>query len=733
MSKKNKLMMMLIAGVLGISTILHGGYWDWGWGSYGVGSVEDVARFDWSCVNFGNVPESQVTIDRCNAILKLNPNHKFLLRLWPVGGGGSVFRNVSVFDYHYGQGYRERVLARIESQVKLIRDNISDPRAICALTFCEELPGHVSSFSIMRRAGQKDKFIGFKEMAPYREQVQKELGAEFDPKREEHMRFWGKKFVSMLDEAHRLMKKLCPSAKVIYWQATAHRTIDMVDKYQHGVLPFKLSDILGPDRCDGIFAYPNNQRIWERQTIEPIKKYDCVMFSQISTPSYMRLEQFDKTVETARWKNPNNLGTFLYSGYEPRPNAFNAIKESKNTSKWRNLNYQNRWFGWKHKIGLDIVNKALTPQVSFVYDFTDKVPGEIVNISVQALNRRDASWFGGDATLAEIDLTTELILPDCLKLAAENSFPLKVSVGKMSGEAVKVVNTWQVQVVTPIPENLTLRAQVLGKNIPSVVETSAVGVRSMPNIFLPWRLSKQYAKWLVPYCPDPVTLGGLEIQPLNVALMSPGIRTGGQECIYQGKLEADEILKISGEQAKIIPGPLFNEKVLNFKRFQDEQPRVFKEGYLLFSTPRVPFLGGDEYTMTLNGKCDKGAIAHVLAEFTGKKDGKAFKKYQDVIYSSLKKGVATKTFKTPEYGEDPGTGRVCFRFYRAKKQGELTLDSFMVRRKDGGKDVSSLLKGKLPSLVTPSYWEYFDSNPFPNRYNPLVAPIVSVRFLPPGE
>lgn len=732
MNGKGKWIVVAMA-VLGLSGAVYGKYWEWGWGSYGVGSVEDVARFDWSCVNFGNIPESQATVERCNAILKLNPGHKFLLRLWPVGGLGKVLPNASVFDYHYAPGVREKVLARLEAQVKLIRDNISNPEAVCALTFCEELPGHVSTFAIMRRAGQQNEQADFREAAPYREQVRAELGEDFNSSREEHMRFWGKKFAAMLDDAHRLMKKLCPGARVIYWQATGYRTIDMAGKYAPGVLPFSVGDILGPDRCDGVFAYPNNQRVWNIEAVEMLKRYDCVMFSQVSTPSYMRLEQFDKTVETARWEHPGNLGTFLYAGREPRPSAFNALEASKEVEKWRDIDYQNRWFGWKYGIGKEVVEKSLSPDMEIIYDLTGKKPGDIVNISVQILNRRSASWFGGDAGMAEIEPLAELVLPDCLKLAADSSIPLKTPAGKMGGEEVKVINAWYARVSGEIPEKVSLSVRVSGKNIPGTVEARAFGLRSVPDIFLPHRLSKLYARWLVPDGKTAET-GGVEIRPLdNRALREPGVRSAGGECVYRGILGGDEILRIRGRRAEVVPGPLFSEGVLNFNRAPGEKLESGADDYLLFSTPSVSFRPKTEYTLELNGRCGEGGIVHVLAEFTGKKAGRPFKKSEDMIYGNLKDGSAARTFKAPDAGLEPGSERMLFRFYRAKRQGRVALASFNLLRHAEAKDVSGALKGSLPSPAAPVYWEYFDAGPMPSRYREMTAPVVSVRFLKPGE
>jgi len=66
--------------------------------------IEDIARFDWSLVNFGSVPDNQQTVDRCNAILRVNPNHRFVIRIWPISNQGRLPNNrymATLWDYFY--------------------------------------------------------------------------------------------------------------------------------------------------------------------------------------------------------------------------------------------------------------------------------------------------------------------------------------------------------------------------------------------------------------------------------------------------------------------------------------------------------------------------------------------------------------------------------------------------------------------------------------------------------
>ena len=47
-------------------------------------------------------------------------------------------------------------------------------------------------------------------------------------------------------------------------------------------MPFYIKDLLQEGNCDGIFGYPNNDLIWQKQTMDIVQKHNCFFFSQIS-------------------------------------------------------------------------------------------------------------------------------------------------------------------------------------------------------------------------------------------------------------------------------------------------------------------------------------------------------------------------------------------------------------------------------------------------------------------
>ena len=128
-------------------------YWEWGWGTYDASPDErNIAVFDWSFIHVGNqvnnvgqmCNDHQLTT-RINRILELNPDHKFVVLFWPMFYVRQANPRLSLFDYLYQPRVKQRLNERIQQQAQLITTEIRDPRAIVAMTFLEELPGHITS------------------------------------------------------------------------------------------------------------------------------------------------------------------------------------------------------------------------------------------------------------------------------------------------------------------------------------------------------------------------------------------------------------------------------------------------------------------------------------------------------------------------------------------------------------------------------------------------------------
>ena len=293
-------------------------YWAWGWGMYSYVPVEVVARFDWSTINFGNVSADQATVDRCNAILEHNPRHKFVIRVWPIMSlGDSMAENrfqATLFHYLYKPGVREGIEANIRAQIRLVLDGIARPENVVGLTFLEELPNH---FSTGRQV------LGWKrgdpmpwDVARFESAIRADLGEPYDMVQTSHRLWWGRKYAEVLGAIHQVIKDESGGRDVLYWQATGFGALDLLAPgesiFRPDIVPIHYRDIVKAGLCDGIFGYPNNEKVWKEKTMDVVNDLGCLFFSQCSTPGRMRLAPWDRTVALARERHPGNLGTFFY-------------------------------------------------------------------------------------------------------------------------------------------------------------------------------------------------------------------------------------------------------------------------------------------------------------------------------------------------------------------------------------------------------------------------------------
>lgn len=450
-------------------------YWQWGWGDYGSGLVEDVARFDWSFINYGNVPQDERTVQRCNAILKLNPKHRFVIRFWPIMSLGKLPENRyqgTLWDYFYRPEVKGLLQENIRKQFELLQNGLSNPKSIVGMTFLEELPGHFTSGPFKRPITQA--FMPW-DMAPFTKEISVELGHPFDISQEKDALWWGKKYCQFLNEVHQYMRSLKPDCKILYWQATYYNTLDRSDKklFEPGVLPFHLEDLLKDGNCDGIFGYPNSDQVWQKQTMDLVAKNQCLFYSQTSTPAFMRLTGFTETVERVLTKHPGNLGSFVYFGRDNNIHAWNMIPEFKGNNRVHISDLQ-RWFCHHYQVGLPVARKLLQPRLYLGYDFRDKAVGDYVTLSVALYNPRDKSWFGGAGD--EVILKNVVLhlagIPDGYILPAESNSPRLLRFGDVDGGEVMEAIWWlqkerESDRFSPEQLQMEVKADGLQKNRPA--------------------------------------------------------------------------------------------------------------------------------------------------------------------------------------------------------------------------------------------------------------------------
>lgn len=728
-------------------------YWDWGWGLYGLdpgcpGRALDNARFDWTFICFGNDPADQSAVDRCNEILKLNPKHKFVIRVWSIGGLGDCPENsqqATLFHYWYKPGVREALLKETRRQVELIAKGISKPENVAGATFLEELPGHFSSCCF------RDQWANWKKGDPlpwdiqrFQKEIETELGEPFDLHSEKHRLWWGKKYVQALGEIYKVMKEAMGGKPIIYYQMTCFRSMDyqpenrpMRPEADPLVVPIYYKQIIRPGMADGIFGYPNNAKIWESQTQKPAQALKCLVFSQISQPPGMRLCKLDEMVTLARWDYPGNMGGFLFPDRGRKTRAWNELAY-QDGSYWSSTDHIRR-FGWEYKIGLDVVDRNLGPRIEMDYNLAGLKKEGFVHLQAHVFNPRHSSWYGGSVEKATLkDMKATLKVPEGFSIPPGNNAGPTLPIGDILPQAAMAVDWWvRLDKEDPsLPDKQAFQITAVAAGGARGEIRSAASDQAVPALE-PRFVTRSGDQWLEPTYRLPAYPAVVELEALNQEVMFPELSDGFRRAVYRDILRPNTRLVIGpGTKATLYGGPVFPKDIL---RFAPHQPGpdgavVFKEGYSVYQTAPVPVCSGESYAVQLIGWGKDGGRAQVLVRFDGQKEGKATHEDVTILAPALKDTRSTevaKPFRVPVF--DQRVARMRLYFYRFQSKGTLFLESFDCRRADipeKGLDVSARLEGMLDELTPPfSLWTYKDlSNP-----DEWGRPKLRLRFLSPTE
>jgi hypothetical protein len=756
MNKRRSTLALVLAGALASALLLchsparaDSRYWSWGWGLYGLRERReplDNARFDWTYVLFGNVDApDQVTIDRANEVLKLNPEHGFLIRVWPIMHLGDCPENrfqASLFHYLYHPGVRERVLAETRRQVEFVLQKLDRPENVLGATFLEELPAHFTSAPLgseWNRWKMGDPLPW--DIRRFHKQIARDLGEPFDLRNPRHRRWWGKKYVQVLGEIHRVMKQSLGERPVFYYQHPLVRALDDVradgSKARNldlRTLPIRYRELVGPGLADGMFEYPVNREMAERQHRTAIALGDLV-FSQVSIPAAMRLVSLQDMTELARWKYDGNLGTFLFP-----TNGRPTIERGYDDQTYGTSTDLIRRFAWDNRINLEIVARELSPVVSLDYDVNATEQDGFFRIRAQIWNRRDSSWFGGRYDLATLqDVRVTLRLPVGFYMAGGDGVSAVFAVGNIGPQDGRAME-WRVRAEGD-------RAVIHAGQFFSVTAEAADGTKGesvssesqhrIPHLRL-HVIARSGERWLEPtfgLASDPPSV---ELKALGDEIDSPMLaRTGIERVLYRGTLSSTTRLIIGpGTRAVLLPVSIFDERTSGFH----PHPRgpdgtvEFNEGYLIYGAVGPAVRSGERYRFRLTGRTSGGGncLAHV--RFTGMEEGKERTKDIEVPLHSLTGNLTTvesQDVEVPSF--DGGRARMALAFYRRGGSGTLFLRSFDGYRSDipaRGLDVSDRLVGSLPSLASPAtLLTYYDRSAPEDG----LARRASVRFLSSRE
>ncbi|MDD5706129.1 MAG: hypothetical protein PHR35_09405 [Kiritimatiellae bacterium] len=426
-------------------------YWDLGVGSYGAsgGKYEtycgltmlDRARMDWVYLCFGNEGANP---EMLNEYLKMNPNLKILVRLWPIiyKYDQNKRRSSATFmDYLYEEGIKEKMFGMIDSQVKSVLDHIDKPAAVYGFTFIEELPFHFSDYGLDET--DPNKIPG--DMLKYKAKFEADTGGKLTAWDAGARRWWSVKFAQAMEEINRHIKEVTGNKRVFIYIATHYKFLDWVqegeDLCQWRLFQLYWKDLVKPGVCDGFFAY-NNNSFWNKRYTELADKLDCSYFSQLSQCSGMRLASWEETVRLAETKNPHNLGYFLYITGGDKEGLWNddpSIPDNDNFHRTSIPSHTRRYCAAK-KVGMDVIARELRPRVQIVHELGKTAPGQFASIRLLIENPRDLTWFADPAEAELRNLKVKLETPPEFDVPESNSGPRELTIARLApGKHVEVL------------------------------------------------------------------------------------------------------------------------------------------------------------------------------------------------------------------------------------------------------------------------------------------------------
>ncbi len=717
-------------------------YWELGWGLYG-GEGLDAARFDWHMICFGNVGANEKTVEALNEILRLNPQHKFLIRVWPIMGAGDCEQNrhqATLFHYWYKPGVREKVLAETRRQVRLVCQGVSRPENVYGSCFLEELPGHFSSAPFGGKWKPGDDLPW--DMKRFRKEIEAELGEPLNWASREHRLWWGRKYCQALEEIHRAMKEASGGRPVFYYQATAWYTLDHLDlpifKDQDPylrIVPISYAEIVKPGVCDGIFGYPNTPTIWKNQTQTVVQQRRCLLFSQMSMPPGMRGCRFGQMVEMARWEQPGNVGSFLYATHGRKTRARNELEYQDESSFWT-LPDHVRHFAWEQKIGQAIVDRALAPAVRLVYDLSKSPKKDSIRVIAQVTNRRDASWYGRSEEQATLrNLAISLTVPEGFTILPSPSTPPTIKLGDLGPQRTCVADWWVHVGPLParIPDGGAFGAELTYAEGPSVSVRCSEPAATIAG-FEPRPIARSGDGWAEPLYDRPAMESVVELVP-TAEVFGPELGNATRTARYRDTLGPGLRLVIGpGLKARLFALPPFD---LSQRQFGagPEGPPPATAGYVVQRTKTVPVAPGQKYRITITGWARDGGQSMVQAHFVWKGPKRRQQETRDVTclvkqFGSEEASVSQEIEVPADAGQD---AKMQLLFYRFQSKGAVFYKGFDCRRADiaeEGVDVTGRLEGELPRLEPPfTEWRYRDLSD-PDAYG---RPKLTVRFLTPEE
>ena len=717
-------------------------YWQLGVGCYfgGLGALTelDAARFDWLYLGFGNIGATPETTQLLNRLLKINPKLKIVIRVWPIMGLGDCKENryqATFLHYLYKPGVKQKLLANIREQIRVVLDHIERPENVVGLTFLEELPGHFSGCPF-----RKNKTGGplTWDLERFRKEIEAERGKPLAWD-DDTRRWWAARWVQVMDEIHAAMKKHSGDRLVFYYQQTNHSTLDMVPDGspldRPMLIPIHWGDIIKPGLCDGFFAYPNSRKIWHEHYVRFATRHNWLMFSQVSHPSGMRLCPWKQCVALAKTRIPQNLGYFWYcSGACAAGKAWNADKGIPPGPEWNthrvSIGLHTRRHLALEGVGMDVVRRQPPLRLHVDLPLDAAKPGGYIHPRIIVENAREASFFLDPAEAVARNVKVELGVPRGFSLDPLVTAPATLTLGDMAPGERRVADWW-VSVGSDFdgklrgPFTVAARADGATAAVTRIDRDTAIPFAQPHEIGIPGTQWMEAAYRL----PEQEVKPRIVIEALRGPVRRPAVGAGAVAIAYAGALEAGMRLVLDPDKgARLFVEPLVAED--GSSRADAKDPcgfRSYDDGYLVIRIgargkvdPAVPL------RVTVSGKAEGGGQSLVVLRYAKKK-------------GTVDQSVLVNRFR-PEWRAvsaqaKPPEGALSLQnifLYRFKKKGKVWYGPAKVERADAkpeGTDVSDRLRGSFPTLTRSMFrvFHYTDDNP------PSIRPRVRVQLDVPAK
>lgn len=694
----------------------------------------DVARFDWMFLCFGNIGATQETVDQLNRMLKINPRLKIVIRVWPIGNLGDCKENsyqATFLHYLYAPGVKEKVLQETRSQIRLVLDGLSKPENIVGATFLEELPLHFSGAPFHKN--ETGDVVSW-DLDRFRKEIEAERGK---PLRwdDETRLWWGKKWCQVMVEINAEMKRALQGRLVFYYQQTNHASLDMVPEGtpldRPMLMPIRWTDIIKPGLCEGFFAYPNNQMIWNGY-LRLANEHNWFFFSQVAHPPY-RMCSWEECMSLAKTHVPQNMGYFYYcEGDCAASKAWNIDRSIPPGPEWNTQGVSIRLHTLRHlaleKVGLEVLKQQPALKLYLDLPLRQAVASPWMRTRVIVENGREQVCYRDPAEAMVRKVTVTLTIPKGFALDPHHSPPATIAMGDLAPSERRVAEWW-VSVKPGFKGKPARPFALSGKadETPlTVIETSDdtttpfgephdIGISGTEWMEAPFRLSPSRAQ------PQ------IAIEALAGAVRHPAVGEGNAVIEYAGVLEGGTRLVMDPDKgARLFVLPLVDDDATSRADPQDPSGfQCFDKGYLVINM-RVGrgIKGGTPLRITITGKAADEGQSLVNLHFTAKGQPRDVALLANAFTGEWRQ--VSETLKAPE---DVDTlDRVYL--YRFQNKGKVWYGPVKVERADiglQGKDVSASLRGAFPWLSADRFhvFRYTDDE------LPSLSPRVRVQLAVP--